>query len=1191
MTKYRNRFLIAIVCLCLCFSSVILAQDAGDDCAALYEQGMQNFSNQALVDAVKSFDAARTCWLKASGDAETADTAMCLNNIGYIFFAAGEYESAIIYYKQALAVREAVLGPDSEDTAGTCLNMADAYAQSGQYADAAPFYERARTILLTVLGQDDDNTIMATQRLALMSRFLGDYDSAKSLYQDALDATSRAHGVDSDAAANIMIEIAYLHQDMREAAEALDYLKNALDIILKTKGPDSTDAGDVYAAMGAAYSDLGRKRDAIDTLEKARAILEPVYGTDSASISALYNNIGTAYQGLGDYKTALDYFEKSLEIEKSLYGDKHPRVAVRLNNIGHIKDTLGLFDEAIKYYLESLDIKLAVYGEQSQDAALAYNNLALVFKKQGNYDKAIEYYEKSLRTMLAIFGEQNPNVAVVYDNTGNVYDARGDFAKGLEYHLKAAKIFVSIYGENHPDTAYAYNNAAASYDMLEEYGKSAEYYERAIGIMEAVLGPGSPDTALMIDNVGAVYRKMGNNEKALENHLKALEIFKTAYGERHPDTATCYNNVAISLDAMGRDEEALKYFKLARDIWIESFGEAHPAISIADNNIGLLLLDLGKPEEAAASFSASLASMCGGKSAPLPDACVPSEYTVNAFWYRGRAMNRLGRLSEAADDFDNAAAALNALRGTLESEASKKTFGQTHYTMYPEGIGVFAALARDSGKEADYERVVQFSENGIGRVFLEMLGRSQATVNGGLPEDVLAQGAHLNAQLQQALDVVNSENSKPREDQTQDARRAAYDDLNAAQDALRAYERMLLEKYPAYAELMQPRPRSVADIRKTVLAPNEAAIEFITGDDASYAILLTKDKIRVAELPPADNIENLIKIFRGKLTLPKMSDDRLIKSATKLYDILLKPIEDDFKGFDSLLIIPTGQLYFLPFESLAADFGKGPEFLIQHYNIRYAPSLNVLFLAAQAAAVEPAHTGWIGFGDPVYGDDDPRLSAAQKVEAHQNARTGSMIEKYLSSENRGGADIPRIPATGDEIKAVAALEKAAPDRVNLGLDANESRFKKLSGAGYKVIHVAGHGTLGAGEGFEPALILSTVGNTDEDGFLQMSEVFNMKTPSDLVVLSACETGRGSLEEGEGVAGMSRAFLYSGAESLIVSLWSVADTETMQLMTEFYRLMQDQGLPRDKALLQARRKLASEGKHPFYWAPFIYMGLR
>ena len=101
--------------------------------------------------------------------------------------------------------------------------------------------------------------------------------------------------------------------------------------------------------------------------------------------------------------------------------------------------------------------------------------------------------------------------------------------------------------------------------------------------------------------------------------------------------------------------------------------------------------------------------------------------------------------------------------------------------------------------------------------------------------------------------------------------------------------------------------------------------------------------------------------------------------------------------------------------------------MIQHYNIRYAPSLNVLFLAAQAAAAEPAHTGWIGFGDPVYGDDDPRLSAAQKVEAHQNARTGSMIEKYLSSENRGGADIPRIPATGDEIKAVAALEKAGAD--------------------------------------------------------------------------------------------------------------------------------------------------------------------
>ncbi|MFC1474789.1 tetratricopeptide repeat protein [bacterium] len=1189
MTLVRKSLLIAVVLVS--FAGVVSAQEGGDECSILYDQGMRNYENEAYVDAAKSFDAARACWLEKTGGIENADTATCLETIGFIFLMAGIYETADEYFNMALGVREDVFGQESLEIAAACLNIADTYVQSGQYSYAAPLYKRRRDILYKTLGSGDDSVIEATRSLALMRRFLGEYDNAKALYKEALDATSRLHGVDSESAAGIMLEIAYMHQDMQESDTALEYLEFALEIVLKTQGPESASAGDIYAAMGSSVSELGRKHDAIDIMEKARAILEPAYGADSSSISVLYNNLGAAYRGIGDYQSAVQYIGKSLQIEISNYGDKHPVVARRLLNMGNLKETLGHFDEAISYYQRSLDIILETSGEQSQDAALAYNNLALVCKKLGDYDKAIEYYEKALRSLLSLFGEQNPDAAVVYDNMGNVYDARGDFAKGLEHHLKAAGIFSDIYGKNHQDTAFAYNNAAASYDMLEEYDKSVKYYEKAIAIMDTVLGPGHPETALMIDNVGAVYRKMGDNAKALENHLAALDIFKKVYGDRHPDTATCYNNVAISLDEMGKDAEALGFFRLARDIWIENFGESHPSLSIADINIGLLLLDLDKPGEAVDAFSASLASMCGGKSTPLPGDCMPSEYVVNAFWYRGRALNRLGRRREAVDDYDHAANALNALRGFLESETSKKAFGQTHYAMYSEGVGVFAALAREPGNETVYERAVQFAENGIGRVFLEMLGRSQASINGGLPDDVIARGVFLSEQLQLALDEVNYENSRPREEQTQDARRAAYSTLDAARDELREHDRMLLEKYPAYAELMHPHPRPLADIRKTVIGPDEAAIEFITGDVFSYALLVTNDRIRIVELPSRNNIENLIKIYRNKLTLPKMADGRLMDTAVKLYDVLLKPLEDDLKDFESLLIIPTGQLYFLPFESLAADFGNGPEFLIQHYNIRYAPSLNVLYLSAQAAAAKPVHTGWIGFGDPTYSDDDSRLSDEQKVEAVRNARTGSMIEKYLASVNRGGTLISRIPATGDEIKAVAALEKAPSDHVNLGLDASEARFKKLSGAGYRVIHIAGHGTLGAGEGFEPAVIFSTVGNTDEDGFLQMSEVFNMKTPSDLVVLSACETGRGNLEEGEGVAGMSRAFFYSGAESLIVSLWSVADTETMQLMVDFYRFMHEQSLSRDKALLLSRRKMASEGKHPFYWAPFIYMGLR
>jgi CHAT domain-containing protein len=182
----------------------------------------------------------------------------------------------------------------------------------------------------------------------------------------------------------------------------------------------------------------------------------------------------------------------------------------------------------------------------------------------------------------------------------------------------------------------------------------------------------------------------------------------------------------------------------------------------------------------------------------------------------------------------------------------------------------------------------------------------------------------------------------------------------------------------------------------------------------------------------------------------------------------------------------------------------------------------------------------------------------------------------------------RIPGTGVEVKTIAGLLDAQD--FFLGADATEARFKDEGPRGARFVHVASHGTMGEGGAGQPALVLSLIGNESEDGFLTMTEVFNLKVPAETVVLSACKTGQGVMERGEGVAGLSRAFLYAGANSLVVSLWSVADEETKNLMVDFYTRLKSGEAP-GAALNAARRTMISAGMHPYYWAPFVFVGGR
>jgi CHAT domain-containing protein len=390
--------------------------------------------------------------------------------------------------------------------------------------------------------------------------------------------------------------------------------------------------------------------------------------------------------------------------------------------------------------------------------------------------------------------------------------------------------------------------------------------------------------------------------------------------------------------------------------------------------------------------------------------------------------------------------------------------------------------------------------------------------------------------------------------------------------------------HPRYVDLQSPTACSLTEAR-ACLGRDEVALLYVTGSAESFVVVLeasaeTSDGgLTIARLPGRRELAEWVYAVLDRDNLTAVRDRALEAEG---YRLLVAPVADRIRG-KNLVIVPTGDLCLLPFELLVdqVDPKTGAvRYLGEERRVRYAPSMTVLHLQRQwdMKRAKPERMLW-ALGDPVYEAGDPR-AGGQPLSA---------------------ADIrlQRLPNAARELAAVRDACGAGDDVVVSGLKASEEAVKKLSANGdlacYRYVHFATHGVLGLDEGRQPSLVLSLVGNDGKagphgvnDGLLQMDEVLRLRLNADLTVLSACETGKGRLYNGEGVRGLARAFMHAGSRGVVCSLWQVRDRETTDFMTDFYRELRA-GRAAAEALRVAKLEMIRAGKPPLYWAPFVLVG--
>ena len=874
-----------------------------------------------------------------------------------------------------------------------------------------------------------------------------------------------------------------------------------------------------------------------------QALLEQEQAADLIVVAALLRQQAGREYGQQNYAAALKIFSPSLAASEKA-GDQQGASA-SLNNIGAIYYAQSNYTQALDFYQRSLQAKRTLNDKAG--IARSLNNLGNVYFDLSDYAQALEHYQSSLRLKEEL--NDQAGLALSLSNLGSVKQTQGHYTQALVYLKQGMQIAEKL--SDKAVSAACLNNIGNVYDSQGNYAQAVEHYHLSLRLSEEL-----NDKSLMaraLGNLGGVLRKQGRFAEALESQQRSLRLNQEL--ESPAGIAATLNNIANIYGDQGQNDQALAYYQRSLRL-NEEIGSLTGAADCW-NNIAVTCLALGDYEQArqSAEKSAAIAQQLG-----RPDVLWEAQYT------EGIAYRRLGRTRQARQAFTGAIATIERMRSQIAGDPKQRQI------FFEDRLSPYSALIELLVEQQEPAAGLALAEKAKARVILDTLqsgrfwpDKAMTPAEREQEKKLLARMVTLNAQL-----------AGEKQNQPEDGKLVA--ELNASLDRARGdYESFLTTLYATHPQLRAQRVEltalSLEEVNALLPDDKTALLEFAVAEDKMLLFVLTKaaaqttPDLKIFTIPlKAKDLAGRAQQFRAALASRDLS---FKQEAAVLYDLLLKPAQAQLKGKSSLVIVPDGALWELPFQALLTNAQR---FLIEDVSISYAPSLTYLREMSRKRPPGPAVTekSLMAIGNP--------------------ALTQQMIAR-AQSQTRGERLEP-LPLAEKEALELAKLYGHGESKVYVGAAALEERFKAEAG-NYRILHLATHGVLDARSPMYSHVLLSQANNDGkEDGLLEAWEIMNLDLKADLAVLSACETARGRIGAGEGVIGLSWALFVAGVPTTVVSQWKVLDMSTRELMVEFHRQLRtkpEQG--KAEALRQASLKLLKQEKyrHPFYWAGFVLVG--
>ncbi|MFC1576625.1 tetratricopeptide repeat protein [Candidatus Omnitrophota bacterium] len=937
--------------------------------------------------------------------------------------------------------------------------------------------------------------------------------------------------------------------------------KRMLEMAENAFGPNHPETIQSSEDLAVLYYEMMRYAMAESLFRRVLSTKEKALGPDHWDTAESMKDLASVYREQGDYARAEPLFKHALKITENAFGPENYKTADCIIGLAIMYYYTGDYVRARGLYQRALRIKEKVFGAEDTLVAICLNNLAILYLETGNYAKAEPLLKRAIKIYEKEYGPDHFEAANTINSLGRLFHAMGDHAKAELFLKRTLKINEKVFGPDHPDTAMSLNNLALLYEDMGNYDKVESLQERALKINEKTLGADHPRTATSISNLACTYTYMGDLAKAEPLHKRALEIRERILGPENYGTASSLNNLAGLYYKMDKVDMAEPLYRRANKIVEKSLGPDHPVVSVSLLNLAHIYFSQNKFKESLALLRRSLA--------------IDDRLIQNIF--------------------------------SIASEKQKLLFIQKSSLTYMYALSL---IHQKFAKDQDALRIgldLVLSRKGV--VFDAQARQHEAIARAIDPEakrlwDKLTEYRAALAKLLQ---------SKP-EELSVETYRVKIDFL---QKEIEELESELSSMSALVREEVKQRKVTAKNVAKR-LPKGSVLAEFVKIDDYDWkdsakppisrylVFILHKDnRIELVDLGEADKLEKdlqaILRRFK-RASFHKKIIMRQIEASEKMYALLWKPLIDVVGDVDYLIIGPDGILNLVPFGATRDRDGK---FLTEHLTITYVTSGKDLLRGGTGLASD----------SDLFLVANPKFDLLAKKELH--------VEEDLPEEKFRSAGFSMqfapLPATALEAETIPGLIPGKTKKVITGVDATESAV--LSIRRPRVLHLATHGfflkdqPLGGRvlsdtsqtlpSGYENPLVRSGMAlagannaaqsPTSIDGLLTALEVSGMDLHgTDLVTLSACETGLGDVKAGEGVFGLRRAFALAGAKNLLMSLWPVSDQITAYQMNTFYRLY-GEGQPPSKALQIAQIELIHNLREeygsapPSFWAAFIMQG--
>ena len=1046
------------------------------------------------------------------------------------------------------------------ELAARYTNQALQYLRQGQFQQALPLVEKAFEIRGNKLGKTHQDTLVTQTILAVIYQELGRSEAlplSKTAYRLSQQTLGDRHEVTLTSLNNLVM----IYQKLGSLSEALPLLEKNYRLSQEVLGEKHPTTLERLTNLVTVYQKLGRHDEALPLFEKGYRLSQEVLGEKHPTSLLILNNLATTYQNLGRHDEALPLFEKSYRLSKEVLGEQHPTSLSIINNLATTYQSLGSNDEALPLYEKGYRLSQEVLGEKHPNTLTSLNNLAGIYEDLGRYDEALPLFEKGYRLSQEVLGEEHPTSLLILYNLATVYQSLGRFSEALPLFVKSYRFHKKVLGNQHPKTIESLLSLATIYQELGLFNIALLLSEKDYHLAKEVLGDKHTNTLTSLNNLAMVYQDLGRLSEALLLSEMGYRLRKEVLGEKHPDTLQSLNGLAMIYQALGSLSKALPLSENGYRISKEVLGEKHPDTL---------------------RFLKNLADVYA----------------------------KQGKTNKAIKHFEKLVTGVEKLRSGDLSAKNRRTLFQKWVDGYFGLSGLYISQSR-------FQDAFRLAEMSKARTLLDSMAFKLALQQAGLtkPEQT---------QFQAYSTQRNAFNKLIAETTDLEKRLAFETQKNQVVKQLADFQRVLKDKYPKFKQLVDHKIITATEGAKHI--PSDALFisYLMQGNEVFMFTLDARGELRADNLGEIAGLQQTLKTYRKLLgggytvrqlrrkgksvwqladgsfvispTRPKNAKriNKLNKISRYLGEKLLAPLKKRLGDKPRWIISPDGALALIPFETLILDKAQ----VIQAHSISYVQSLSVLVKLKQREQeyqqIKNRRT-LLAMGNARYQCN--KSTCARDIDIETMLSHGANDpQRYQKAFKAKGIKWSNLEGSKKELAALEKLFANQQPRIYQQAEASEANLQRLNReqelTRYRYLVFSAHSYFDAETPELSAIVLDQLDKTPgTDGYITASEWEGYTLRSDLMVLSAGETGLGQIMRGEGVMGLPYALYVAGNKNTLMTLWNVDDYGTAEFIKRFFTKLK-QGMDQVKALAETKREFLQSDKYKraLFWAPFVLYGI-